>query len=110
MAVVRYASEVGWILCDRSRFGVEALLDWQGDGALVLVKKHSRVPIELPIKNSRFPVVHLSDAHPNWNDPRVVPDNDMIGQQAAAEFLRCKFDLLPSTPWGGRPVICTGLS
>ena len=91
MGVARYAKEHGWILDDIACHAGE-LPSWKIDGVITLFADPSQKKLINFVQNSHVPVVALSDQVPEIKIPRVLPDNEAIGQTAAKELLSRGFE------------------
>ena len=82
--VARYADQARWILnIEMERTGLLPPY-WDGDGAICVLGMNKKQDRELLSLN--IPVVSIGPViQPGV--PRVFPDNEMIGQQAAEHFL-----------------------
>ncbi len=86
LGVARYAHETDWILDDNASHGGVIPPGWFGDGAITLLQS-ARTPLAGLIQRARIPVVNLCNEDPNLRFPKVLPDNEGIGEIAARELL-----------------------
>ena len=88
----RYARQAGWILeTHMAHYGVLPMY-WQGDGILTLLMPH-RADLTDYIRDSTVPVVDLTH-DVDLELPRVMLDNEKIGQMAASHLMDRGFENL----------------
>ena len=94
VGVAKYARDADWILTDiTSRNGVIEP-GWNGHGIITLLPSREQRSLIDFCRKARVPVVNLSDQLPELPFPRVLPDNQAIGEKAAEHFLAHGFEHL----------------
>lgn len=85
--IARYAAEHDWHLSTQMLFTPQVLSGWQGDGAIVSYDQR----LAKLIVGLDMPCVDLTPVEMPVTVPRVLVDNEAIGQQAAEHLLACGF-------------------
>ncbi len=85
--IARYAAEHDWHLSTQMLFTPQVLGGWEGDGAIV---SYDRRLAKL-IVGLNMPCVDLTPVTMPIPVPRVLVDNEAVGQQAAEHLLGCGF-------------------
>ena len=83
--VVHYARKAGWHLTVETAPVLRVPWGWEGDG---IIAGNDLEPALVDfLAATKVPVVDLSWRHPELRFPRVLSDNQGVGQQAAAHFI-----------------------
>lgn len=89
--VARYARQANWIL-DSTYINMGTLpQQWKGDGVITMLPEKSQGLLVDFIKDTKVPVVDMSNSCPEIRLPRVLDDNLMIGEMAAEHLLENGF-------------------
>lgn len=85
--IARYASEHGWHLSTQMLFTPQVRTGWKGDGAIVSYDPR----LAKFIAELQMPCIDLTPVSMPVPIPRVLSDNEAVGDQAAEHLIGCGF-------------------
>ena len=88
--VARVAAQLGWDLVNNHSHGSRPILpeSWEGDGVIALIGTQAQTDTLVSFK---CPIVDIGLLNHGLKIPRLVVDNDAIGQIRMQYFLECGF-------------------
>lgn len=90
--VAEYAKKANWILDDNMCHSGIIPTHWSGDGIITMIIDPDEQPLIRLIEEKGVPVVNLGPLKSPLIRCRVMPDNEMIGAQAAEHLLSRGFN------------------